>query len=297
MLRRILLSGSLVLLTALLWYLFIKSEDYLATLKVKATPGTINQTIKLWESTLENSDVIDQNKVDVFEHQITFSDSVYNYKWAIEKIDDSLSLVQVHIKDIDNSIKNRLFMPFSNTDFEKRSKETVFKFHKKLQEHLDNFKVTVMGIDSITDTFCAYIPIKSTQLEKASKMMQNYPILDGFVSNSRIQTNGQPFIEVIEWNREKDSITYNFCYPIKKIDSLPIHKTIRYKERKGGKAFKAIYNGNYITSDRAWYSLLNEAEKRNIKVTGKPVEIFFTNPNMGSNELEWIANIYMPLLN
>ena len=42
----------------LLWYLIIKPYDYLVTFKVKTTVGTINQSIKLWNTSLENSSPI-----------------------------------------------------------------------------------------------------------------------------------------------------------------------------------------------------------------------------------------------
>ena len=58
---------------------------------------------------------------------------------------------------------------------------------------------------------------------------------------------------------------------------------------------KAEFNGNYIFSDRAWYELRDYAEKKGLKVTDKPLEIFFNNPNMGGDELQWKADIYMPL--
>ena len=58
-----------------------------------------------------------------------------------------------------------------------------------------------------------------------------------------------------------------------------------------------IYNGNYITSDRAWYELLDDAERKNIEVHQTPVEVFYNNPNYGGDELNWKAEIYMPLKN
>ena len=45
----------LLLVIFLLWYLIIKPYDYLVTFKVKANAGTINQTIKLW-NTVGNPD-------------------------------------------------------------------------------------------------------------------------------------------------------------------------------------------------------------------------------------------------
>ncbi|MGI9552095.1 MAG: GyrI-like domain-containing protein [Aurantibacter sp.] len=294
--KKVFLVIGFVLLAAILWYLLIKPYDFLATFKVKASPGTINQTIKLWASTLEDSEVIKQSELTNFEHRITLNDSAFVYNWKIEKVDDSLSRVNVSINDSKHSLMNRLSMPFLDTDFEKRSEKTILEFHEKLKEHLDNFKVSMVGIDSIPSSYCAYVSLKSTQIEKAAKMMRNYPLLDGLVANQNIKANGRPFIEITDWNMAKDSIAYNFCYPIIKSDSLPEHKIIKYKQFEGGKGLKAIYNGNYITSDRAWYSLRNEAQKLNIKITGNPVEIFHSNPNMGNNEIEWVAEIYMPLI-
>ena len=61
------------------------------------------------------------------------------------------------------------------------------------------------------------------------------------------------------------------------------------------KALKAIYHGNYITSDRAWYALMDYAEKNGIEVVPEPVEVFFNNPNMGGDALNWTAEIYLPI--
>ena len=58
---------------------------------------------------------------------------------------------------------------------------------------------------------------------------------------------------------------------------------------------KAIYNGNYITSDRAWYSLHDYANKNNIKIEENPTEIFHNNPNMGGDELKWKTEVFIPI--
>ena len=125
--------------------------------------------------------------------------------------------------------------------------------------------------------------------------MQNYSLLSTHMVENDIGLNGKPFIEIMDWDMEKDSIHYNFCYPIIKTDSLPSHKLIKYKQFNGKKALKAIYNGNYITSDRAWYALIDYANKENIEIEYRPVEIFYNNPNMGGNELSWKAEIFLPI--
>jgi len=42
------------------------------------------------------------------------------------------------------------------------------------------------------------------------------------------------------------------------------------------------------------YALIDYA-KNDIALTELPMEVFHSNPNMGGNELEWKAEIYMPL--
>ncbi len=54
-------------------------------------------------------------------------------------------------------------------------------------------------------------------------MMRDFPILDPFLVDNGVEFNGKPFLEILEWDRENDSIEFNFCYPIIKNDSLPQH--------------------------------------------------------------------------
>ncbi len=56
-----------------------------------------------------------------------------------------------------------------------------------------------------------------------------------------------------------------------------------------------MFNGNYITSDRAWFSLIDYDEKNSYEIVALPLEVFHNNPNMGSNEKDWKTEIYMPL--
>ena len=72
-------------------------------------------------------------------------------------------------------------------------------------------------------------------------------------------------------------------------------KKVTYLNLNKGQGLIAIYNGNYITSDRAWYALLNYADKNNISVDALPIEIFYNNPEMGGNALLWKTEVYLPL--
>ena len=279
----------------LLWYFIIKPYDYLVTFKVKTTAGTINQSIKLWNTSLENSSPIQQENLKNLTQQIIVKDSTFNYKWSISSVNDSISKVNVYVTDIDHSFANKISIPFGTTDFEKRTQNTITDFIDKLKEHLNKIRVRVVGIDSTRTTYCAYIPMKGLQIEKARGMMQNYSLLTSVLSAENIEMNGTPFVEITNWNTQNDSIAYNFCFPVIKSDSLPIDPRIQYKQYSGVKALKASYNGNYITSDRAWYALLDYAGNNDIEIVKKPLEVFYSNPNFGGDELKWEAQIYLPI--
>ncbi|NNL01384.1 MAG: AraC family transcriptional regulator, partial [Eudoraea sp.] len=226
-----------------------------------------------------------------------FSDSTYLYQWDITAITDSTSKVKVYVKDLDHSLKNKIEIPFFNTDFEKRTISTVREFNENLNEHIGKFRVKVIGKSELTSTYCAYVSVKTTQFGKAKGMMYNYPLLNTILAKNGIELNGRPFIEITQWDKETDSIEYDFCYPIIKSDSLPAHPDLKYKQFNSRNALKAIYNGNYITSDRAWYALMHYAEKNDIEFIDLPVEVFHNNPNMGDDALKWKAEIYLPLKN
>lgn len=287
---------SLILIGALVWYLFIKPYDYLVTFKTKTTAGTINQSLKLWNRSLENENPLEQEDLYNLVQKISFhEDSTYTYKWTSHAINDSLTQVKVYVKDMNHSLQNKIAVPFSTTDFEKRTKNTVKDFMKQLNNHLKETRVTLVGESTTPNVYCAYVPVKGVQISKARGMMQYYSQVSGILSSSKVKFNGTPFIEITDWNMKNDSIVYNFCFPIVKTDSLPKNKLIQYKQTKSVKALKAIYNGNYITSDRAWYRLLEYAKQNDITVSKTPVEVFFNNPNFGGDALRWKAEIYMPI--
>ena len=284
-----LLSGFLV------WFLFLKPYDYLVSFKVKTLPGTINQSIKLWSTTLVGARIESSEDILVLKQIVPYNDSTFQYHYKIEPINDSTSMVKVYVTDMEHSFKNRLTHPLFHTDFEKRVKNSMVELSDNLKEHVSRFKVKIDGESEIKETYCAFISIECSQIEKAMGMMKNYSLLTNTLVTHNIELNGRPFIAVNNWNMKNDSIKFDFCYPIKNMDSVFQHPSISFKKIKGKKALKATYNGNYITSDRAWYALLDYADKNNINVEHQPFEVFNNNPNMGGDELKWSVDVYMPI--
>ncbi|RNC92584.1 MAG: AraC family transcriptional regulator [Allomuricauda sp.] len=292
-LKGILLFVGLVIV----WYFFIKPSDYIIRFETQTFPGAINQTIKLWHQTHDTIGQVEQNgaELNTLYQTIRFGDSIHRYRWKIKPLTDSTSKVIVGIKDMEHSFANKVKIPFSDTDFEKRSRKTVLDLMENLKDHIDKFKVTVVGEEDLPTKYLAYVPLKVTQFQKAGGMMKNFTYLTQTLYESGVELDGPPMVVVTKWDRENDSIYYNFAQPIIRSDRLPMGTDIQYKRLFGKRTLKAEYNGNYITSDRAWYALLDYAENNNIPVEPLPIEVFYNNPHTGGDELSWKAEIYLPL--
>lgn len=279
----------------ILWYLFLKPQDYQVNFKAKAIPGTIFETVKAWNKGFDSVIPVDYIDPRHFKQTIVVNDSVHVYEWEINPVHDSLSEVQVNIKDLDHSVNNRVAIPFSDTDFQKGSRKLLLDFNGFLNEHIQDFTVSIEGEEETFSSYCACVRLKTAPEDKAKGMMANYNFLNTILLEREIELNGPPFVEVLDWDLESNSLSYNFCNPIIRSERLPDHPDIEYKRIYSKNAIKAIYHGNYITSDRAWYALWDYAEKNNIPIEKKPLEIFYNNPNMGGNELEWTTEIFMPI--
>jgi len=291
--RKWILTVVFFLLGVLIWYFFFKPYAFSVSFKANALPAIVNQSVKLWSTSQKATlEVLSDGNLN---QRLNAENKDLNYQWEIKQLSDTTSQVKIYVTDNNISLYNKLVIPFINTDLEKIVKSNITGFIDLLSDQLKNIKIKIEGPADIPSSYCAYISVKSKQSGKAQGMMENYGLLSTIFVDKNVQLNGKPFIEVTKWDKETDSIYYNFCFPIIQKDSLPQDPKVHYKEFIGGKAIKAIYNGNYMTSDRAWYSLINYAKKNEISVQETPVEIFFNNPNMGGNEIEWVTEVFLPL--
>ncbi|MDH3699189.1 MAG: AraC family transcriptional regulator, partial [Flavobacteriaceae bacterium] len=293
--KRVLAFLGILLVALFVWYFFIKQHDYQVRFQSETTPGTASQIIKTWNDTQEGGRILGWDGLEEVTQRLVYGDSAYTYTWRIKSEHDSLSTITAYIADNKHSFQNKWKLLFSDTDFEKRSRKTVHNLGESLLDHLKNIKVEILGEADSPESFCACVEVKTSQYGKAEGMMANYDILNSVIIGNNVQLNGPPLVRVNEWNQETDSLVYDFCYPIIRSEKLPRIKNIEYLRLFKKPSIKANYNGNYITSDRAWYALLKYAESQGMEVTRQPIEVFFNNPTTGAGDTEWLAEIYMPL--
>lgn len=292
--RRIIFVCCLIVLSCFGYYLFFSPYDYRVSFKSKTLPGDIIETIRIWNKSLVDSEILQVDSFNTLTQSVKWQEDHYVFDWHFE-LKDSLTSIQIWITQPDRKIENRLLIPFTNQDIERDAEEISKKFFDVLKQHLEITKVEIIGESEVETSFCFCKRIRTTQTDKANTMMQQYPIINSAVESVPLKILGAPSVRVIRWSHSGNFLEYDFCFPIMSSDSLVYVETFEYHTFKKTRALKAIYNGNYITSDRAWYELIRYAHLNGYRSYGLPIEYFVDNPNYGSDELNWRAEIYLPI--
>jgi effector-binding domain-containing protein len=293
-----------VILGILTWYLLVKPSDYIVRFKVGTSPGTLLKEVEEWSlinQKLDSFTYVINNKIpfESLEELIDTRNMYLNLDWSFIPVNDSVTQVKVAVTEKGRSIYNRITAPFINTPF----KQTIIRLIQNYQTGIESklkekFKVKIVGMSIIPEQNYAYIKLENiNMLDKAATMIDNNTDFLQFLNNNQIKKGEFPFLIVDNWSLQDNTINFRYCFPIIEKDSLPYHNLIKYDKMHSKKALKAIYNGNYMTSDRGWFELCSYANRRNINIELKPVEFYYNSPFDGGTELEWVTEIYMPLEN
>lgn len=291
---------AVVLLSFLGWYFFLKQSDYTITFKVNAATGTVSQGIVEWTTTQSKNQneiytILEKRNYDFIKQQMKKGNEKMEYTWDMKSINDSMTNVTIGIKDLNHSFYNRLTAPFVSTKFRTEQIEKIKSFKMGLEDHIDDFKIRIDGERSSEEIYVAYISLKSVMQEKAQTMIGYDSEIVGYLDRNKIKIIGhRPYLEVTDWDQDKEIISFNYCFPIPKNTKYVPDSNVKFKTIPALKGLQATYFGNYRTSDRAWFALLDYAKKHDYKLENKPLEHFLSNPFNGGNELEWEAKIIIP---
>lgn len=277
------------------YYFVIEPSEFRVNFIARTLPGNVIETIRIWNKSLDEANI---SKVDSFSslsQRIIHEGREYVYQWRFRPSDDSTTEVSIAISEPGNSFWNKLLVPFSDRPIEQDANKIVRQYYDVLKSHLQITRVNLIGVVDIDSKFCVCSRAETLQAEKASGMMRDFLPLSAFVDEMGLVTDGPPMIKIQSWSHSAGMLKFDFCFPIKRTDVLPDSRSFTYQQIPSLKALKAEYFGNYITSDRAWYELFNFANQNGYKITGLPVEVFHNNPNLGMNEKEWKAEIFLPV--
>lgn len=297
--KKILIVIIVLFSIVLAWYLFVKKDDYIISFKEKAATQTIFQGIQEWtkaqlKSNNENYVLLEKRNFDFIKQQLKKDDSDLEYSWEITPINDSITAINIGIKDNNHSLYNRISAPFLETKFKVAQIEKIKNFKKGLEEHLSSYKVKLEGEGTTEETFVAYIKLKSVLQEKAQTMIMNDAIITGFLQRNAIKIIGKPYVQIENWDLDTDNLEFNYCFPVDKNIKIIEDNQIKFKTIPAIKGLKATYFGNFRTSDRAWFCIFDYAKKHSIELEKKPLEHFMANPFNGGTEIEWETKIIIP---
>ncbi|WGH76093.1 hypothetical protein P8625_02700 [Tenacibaculum tangerinum] len=300
--KKIIVSGSIIVFLIVIgWYFFVKDYDYKISFSTNQAPGIVYNTLLGWNNwePINKKAVVTNYKVPFSEltQQLNVSDSIITINWLIERKSDSITKVTALLKDVKHSLHQKMMIPFSKTDFVKRSLTTVKHIREGLKIHNTEYKLSLVEEAVFTKQTCAYITLSCKMNEKAKLMIAHTIDVMDYLRNNEIERIGNPFLQVTQWDLNKDFITFDFCFPIANDKSYPKSKLIKIKTVEQTKALKTVFNGNYKISDRGWFTLLDYADRKNIAIKTLPIEVFLNDPHSGGNELDWQAEIYVPLKN
>ena len=290
---------SVALFLFLGWYFGIKASDYTITFTAKAASGTVFQGIQEWstiqrQKRKEHFTVVEKNNFDFLKQQMTVGDTTYTYVWEITPLNDSVSKVSVGINEIGKSWYNKITAPFWPTKFKTEQIRKVKDLREGLNEHLKNLKVRIDGEGTSKPVYVAYIQLKSALQEKAQTMIGNDAAITGFLYTHKIKIVDRPYVEIVDWDLDKETIVFNYCFPIDSSTKAIADANVKFKTIPALKGIKATYYGNFRTSDRAWFALMDYAKKNDLKIKNIALEHFLANPFNGGEELEWETQIIMP---
>jgi effector-binding domain-containing protein len=290
---------SVVLFLFLGWYFGIKASDYTITFTAKAASGTVFQGIQEWsniqkQKRKEHFTVVEKNNFDYLKQQMTVGDTAYTYVWEITPLNDSVSKVSVGINENGKSWYNKITAPFFATKFRTEQIRKVKDLREGLNEHLKNLKVRIDGDGTSKPVYVAYIQLKSVLQEKAQTMIGNDAAITGFLYTHKIKIIDRPYVEIVDWDLDTEAIVFNYCFPIDPSTKAIVDANVKFKTIPALKGLKATYYGNFRTSDRAWFALMDYAKKHDLKIKNTALEHFLANPFNGGEELEWETQIIMP---
>lgn len=294
--KTLLIGGILFILIASgFWYLFGREYDYSINFKTSHPLSSVSYALQSYnysDFTVSDQEVLSLRKI---EQQGNLHSSPVLIHWNLETLNDSLTRVTADVKNLKSPVLTRLKLLFQEDPVQQGLKEEALLLRDNLEDLRNSFRVRIEGEASSPATTCACLTLENTVDLKAMEMVRSINYLSDFVFLNGLEPEGRPRVQVREWIIEDRFIEFDFCFPLKEGSVIPEDRIIFKKEIPSKPSLKATFNGNYTNSHYAWLRLLSYAEKRNLQVEKKPMEIFYNNPQMGGDPLQWEAEIYLPL--
>lgn len=288
----------LLLLSGVITFLLTRPSDYQAHFTAKTVPDIAYFCVFYWDSWNRNElnakfEILSKAPVRDVSIKISVLDTTFIFKWTFEKLNDSITLIRVGVSDPQRKYYNRLIGRFYNSHFKNGVRGNIFDIKRRLDFLSKSLHYEFIGKNQLEKRSCVCMKLKSTKRGKAMTMLSTVAGLNQFVSQNELELNGPPFLVIYDWNELNDSISYDFCFPVKRTDAVPEDPYIKLKTIGPMETVKTDFYGNYSLTDVTWHNLAEEANKLGYRSNDTIIEVFYNDPHAGGNELDWKAGIYL----
>lgn len=299
-----------ILLTAggvLLWYLFIKQYDYQFHTTAKYNPGAVYSElseIRNFSSPFSGDDLelITREPFRTITHKLdNDSGSPIELHWNLAQENDSVTALTVSVTSHGERLRNRwdIVNPFQKSIFIDSIKNNLQAFKQRLDNQQQAYEIRVQKeLTESPDLSCICSSSQDIPVSrKALEMVRTIDYLEDYLLFNDLQLSAYPFLKVTKWDKKKDHIDFDFCFPVPFSNELVGTSQIKVKKYEAVPSIKTEFRGNYRISHIAWYELLFYADKEDFATTGLPLEVFYNNPKNEDNPANWKADIYLPVIN
>ncbi|MCX6271781.1 MAG: SRPBCC family protein [Bacteroidetes bacterium] len=169
-------------------------------------------------------------------------------------------------------------------------------FEKGLQtmkQYVEKLPCAHMKAEVSAFADATYLSIRDTSCMAtiSSKMGAQFGELMGFLQGKKLNPSGPPFSIYYAW--EGDKFDIENCIPLEK--QVPGEGRILSGSLKGSKAVKVNYYGKYDFTYWGHEVAENYIKKNNLRITGKPMEVYMTDPMSEKDTNKWLTVIVWPV--
>lgn len=293
--------GIFFLAFVLMSYLFVFPYHYKVSFTTKQPPGVVFDHLRAWPefSQRDTAKVVNQDMVlysRLFQN-IDHPKGALSVDWSIKRDSDTTTRVEGRFSATNEALKEKIRLPFGQSFVPGSSITLTQSLAQGLIEKSKNFKTHSIS-DTITEpVFCAFVPVHTKEGTKAQGMLRQISTVMHYIKDNAIPLKGDPFITVTHWDPLTQDLSFDFCFPIDSTATRPSDPEVRFKTLASRRYLKAIFNGNYRVSQQGWYTLLDYAQRNEIKLGSEIIEIYRNDPHEGGDSMEWVAELLMPIEN
>ncbi len=253
----------------------------------------------IWESEGEKGEMqtIQSKDNEELTQKISFRNKNLTFIWNVKKEVESTE-VTMTIKG-KKTFLDKIYelIPIIQTEDnnDEKCKKALEILAERLAKRMDRHSIMSGGVTDFGGGFYLYIT-RSSKLDKiGDEMAKNLPEIMGYMEEKGIAPSGKPFALYHRWNREKNTVLFSCCVPIRERINTSNNVLVGFLEPH--KSFKTTLKGDYRFLNDAWDDAYKNIAELGLKINEKiaPFEIYTTGLFQTPNPTKWHTEIYIPI--